>query len=560
MKKLYTTIIFAFVLINVNAQAPDWAWAKSAGSSGADHGLSTTIDASGNIYATGFFTSSSITFGTITLTSGGGSGNDFYVVKYDASGNVLWAKRAGGAGGDRGTGITTDATGNVYVTGYYGSLSTPSTIIFGTTILSTTGAGWDMFITKYDAAGNVLWARDAGIGSGNDEGHSISTDAAGNVYVGGVFSSDSITFGAITLVNVSGFDIFTVKYDSSGNVLWAKGAGSVGQDNLMSITTDASGNVYSTGYYSYTSPPVFPAITFGTISFFDTDTIHSHLFIVKYDAMGNVLWAKSILGAKGYAITTDASGNNMYVTGSFGAELTLGAFTLTNVSPVGTYTDIFLAKYDATGNVIWAKGDGSVNADLCYSITNDVSGNVYITGSYRAPSITFGTYTLVNADVTATRDEIFVVKYDASGNVQWAKGAGFAAFDHGNSIAADASGNVVVTGDFQMNFGPPNYTDMTFDSDTIINSGGIDMFIARLNAIPLGIIEEKVVEEIIVYPNPSNGIFKSNITIKKIEVFNLLGELVLTDNNTNLINLQAFPKGMYMIRINGNQLTKLIKE
>ena len=97
-----------------------------------------------------------------------------------------------------------------------------------------------MYIVKYDAMGNVMWAKSAG-GTGSDLVRGISNDEIGNIYVTGGFDSDSITFGTTTLINEGGYDMYMVKYDTSGNVIWAKGAGSMSSDYGNNITTDVAG-------------------------------------------------------------------------------------------------------------------------------------------------------------------------------------------------------------------------------------------------------------------------------------------------------------------------------
>jgi hypothetical protein len=376
MKKLYTIIILAFVSLSVNAQTPDWAWANSAGGTGSDGGNSSITDALGNVYVTGTYSSPSITFGVTTLTNAGS--NDVFIVKYDILGNVLWAKSIGGAEDDNGRSVTTDGIGNVYITGYYHSTS----IAFGATTLNNIDH-YDMFIVKYDALGNEIWATGSG-GIGWDEGNSITTDVSGNVFITGTFES-SITFGAITLVGDK--DMFIVKYDSSGNVLWANRAGSSGYgDHGNSTTTDASGNVYVTGHYFSTS------ITFGVTTLNNTGL--TDIFIVKYDASGNLLWAQSAGGIgwdSGQSISSDFSGA-IYISGYFGSSsITLGTTTLTNAGN----NDIFMVKYDASGNVIWAKGAGGAGSDYGSSNATDANGNVYVTGNFSS-TITFGTTILTN--------------------------------------------------------------------------------------------------------------------------------------------------------------------
>src|SRR3972149_7740367 len=101
------------------AQVPTWQWAKSAGQTGTEAGASTAIDGNGNVYVTGSFTSVTLTFGTNSLVNASASTADVFIVKYDATGNVLWAKNFGGVDGDLGNSVTVDANDNVYLTGWY---------------------------------------------------------------------------------------------------------------------------------------------------------------------------------------------------------------------------------------------------------------------------------------------------------------------------------------------------------------------------------------------------------------------------------------------------------
>jgi hypothetical protein len=139
--------------------------------------------------------------------------SDFFIVHYDSSGNVLWAKSAGGGDWDVGHSISTDSFGNIFVTGFFGS----SSITFGTTTLVNASGPpyYDIFVTSYDALGNVFWGKSAG-GSNYDFGHGISTDSFGNVLVTGFFRSSSITFGTTTLTNSGSYpNIFTAKLAST---------------------------------------------------------------------------------------------------------------------------------------------------------------------------------------------------------------------------------------------------------------------------------------------------------------------------------------------------------
>lgn len=204
-----------------------------------------------------------------------------------------------------------------------------------------------MFIVKYDAAGNVVWANNAG-GTNPDNGVGIAADASGNSYVTGYFMSDSITFGATTLVNDTtdgSSDIYIVSYDTGGNVAWAKSAGGDTLESGQRIATDAYGNCYLTGYFTGNF------ISFGTITLLNTNTGTADMFVASYDASGNTAWAKSTGGNDtdvGVGIGLDANGAG-YVLGWYqSASIDFGNTTLLNTNPGSA--DMYLAKFDiATG-------------------------------------------------------------------------------------------------------------------------------------------------------------------------------------------------------------------
>ena len=241
--KLLPALLFFCIFIDAHAQTPNWLWATAAGGQFAEQADAICTDASGNVYATGYFSTSSITFGSYTLTTSGSS--SLFIVKFDPSGNVLWAQSKSGSSTINGYGIAADASGNVYVSGRFYS----STLTFASTTLTNAG-GSDMFVVKLNSSGTYLWAKSAG-GTGTESGAGISVDASGNVIVSGYFSSSSLTFGSTTLTNATGSsDMFTVKYDASGAVLWAKSAASAGVDYGVDNTTHATGNVIISGYFS----------------------------------------------------------------------------------------------------------------------------------------------------------------------------------------------------------------------------------------------------------------------------------------------------------------------
>ena len=280
--------------------AGSFLWARQAGGSASDEARAIAVDASGNSYVTGLFTSPSATFGGITLTNHGSF--DVFVAKYDNTGNVLWAKGVGDSDNDEGLAIAVDKAGNSYVTGVFAG--------------SPGGGIWDMFIAKYDSAGTLLWFKRAG-GAGDDRGNGIALDGNGNIYVVGAFASPTLTFESTTLTNAGSFSAYLAKYDSAGNFLWVRQTQGSGNDGASGVGVDATGNVYMTGGFSSSS------ISFGGITITNSGPSEHDIFVAKYDPDGNILWAKQAGGAEGFdygsSIAVTETGSS-YVSGFFGSD------------------------------------------------------------------------------------------------------------------------------------------------------------------------------------------------------------------------------------------------
>ena len=342
-----------------------------------------------------------------------------------------------------------------------------ASITFGTTTLFNAGPTGtpDMFLAKYDSLGNVLWAKSAG-GNYYDKSYSVAVDGNGNIFVTGYFYSATIVFGTVTLNNPgAGYaDMFIVKYNSGGTVLWAKSAGGIDSDISYCVATDGNGNVYATGYF------ISPSITFGTITLNNPGYPASEIFIVKYNASGTVLWAKSTGGVyadAGSGVAVDGSGN-VFLTGNFtSSTVTFGTTTLTSSGG----SNIFITKYDSTGTVRWARTSEGSSADYGNAVATDGNGNVYVTGYYSYFPIIFGTDTLDNAG----QSDLFVVKYDSVGSVLWSRSAGGSNDDIGISVATDGSGNIYLTGHFFS-------SSITFGTTSLINDGNNDIFVVKYNS------------------------------------------------------------------------------
>jgi hypothetical protein len=385
-------------------------WAKSAGGSGDDAGNSIAVDAKGNSYVTGSFRSPTIDFGKTTLTNAKDGGDeDVFVAKYDNSGKLLWAKSAGGNDRDIGNGIAVDANGNCFVTGSFKSTA----MTFDDTKLATAGYS-DAFVAAYDPKGNLLWAK-SGKGTGDEVGKSVGVDSKGNCYVFGFFTSNTISFGSkiLTLAQESMYgtkDIFEVKYDAKGTVSWAISAGGSGDEgnygNYGGMRVDVNGNSYFASVS--TSAVVSYMYASGATTVKNTST--SGFIVAKYDADGKYVWSRNFGGKKADEcrdICIDKSGN-FYITGNFNSDsLMIGTQKLKNKT-TRRLGDVFIAKFDADGKVLWAKNSEVISFGGSQSVAADDSGNCYVTG-YFYSSIKFGKFTLTNTGETGMGD-IFIAK------------------------------------------------------------------------------------------------------------------------------------------------------
>ena len=359
----------------------NFVWAVRMGGMEIDDGRSIAVDDAGNIYATGRFG------GTADFDPGPGIFNltavgmdDIYICKLDASGNFLWAKQIGDSSFDIGQSLALDASGNVISTGYFFGTADfdPGT---GTANLTAAGSH-DIYISKLDSDGNYIWAKQLG-GLNIDFGIALDLDDFGNIYTTGHFR-ETADFdpgaGTYNLTSAGDQDIFVSKLDASGNFLWAKQLGGTGSDGGQSLTVDASGNVFTVGYFADTGDFDPGVGTFNLTSFGGSD-----IFISKLNTSGDFVWAKQMGGAgfdEPLAVKIDGSGN-LYTAGGFSDTADFdpgtGTFELTTIGLL----DIFISKLDATGNFAWATQFGSTNSDDCLAIAVDDAGNVHSTGYFQ---------------------------------------------------------------------------------------------------------------------------------------------------------------------------------
>jgi hypothetical protein len=553
MKNTITSLSVLLLLSFVsNAQNETFDWAGSIGGGSYDLGSAITTDAAGNVYSTGAVQGSAIDMdpgplGSFVVANGG---YDTYVHKVDANGYLEWAKTFGGTQNDVGLDIALDPSGNILVTGHFFG-TTDFDPGAGVTQLSSNGDR-DIFILKLDANGDFLWARSFGEDD-DDFGQSIATDANGNVIVTGKFQG-TVDFdpgsGTTNLTSNGIEDAFILKLDGDGNLLWANSIGGPGNDRGQAVTTDANGNIYTTGTFIATVD-FDPGVGVQELS---TGGAIFDVFIQKLDTDGNLVWAKVMGGSNwdfGHGIAVDAS-ENVYTTGYFNntVDFDPGPGTA-NLSSNGG-ADIFVQKLDANGDFLWVKSMGGSSDDKGNAIAVSPNGNVFTTGEFGS-SVDFDPGSGTNILSAGGYTDIYIQKLAPNGDFLWAEKFGAVSSDIGQGIHVDDDESIYSTGYFgsTVDFDPgPGTTSLT------AVGGDSEIYILKFEQpTTVGVSESAEQNALSVFPNPSNG----NIRIllnnwsktNKLSVYDVAGKLINTEtfSSNSIEYLLPEQKGIYIISV-----------
>ncbi|HTA28027.1 MAG TPA: hypothetical protein VK809_09575, partial [Bacteroidia bacterium] len=517
MKGALLSFIFIFSFSLCEGQS--WVWGVTpkeiGGSSGGD-GVSVSVDNNGNVYFAGSYIGI-MAFGKDTLKVPEVTGT--YLTKYDSNGIAIWTAHSttGKSGGLYYSNIFTsmDLNKNIYL-----ASSFFDTLIFGIdTLKSNTYPGASIFLAKYDSNGSLSWVKKAPILSSASSGYlnSIATDKLGFTYITGSFI-DSITFGSYLLkggINIGFPNIFLVKYDPNGNVVWAKqyvGSNSTSNNQAYGINYNNKGNLFVTGYFTDT-------LTLGS-SMLTTNT--SSFFLAKYDTSGNVIWAKQSISptktcnAVGIAVTSDKLGNS-YLTGDFIDSVSVGSNLLINrYTYYGGPQGLFTAKYDKNGNVIWAKCPQILDSNewAVNSITSDTMGNLYLSGGVQEFIYFSGPDYRIKFDSidffeNSNEGFTYLLKADTSGKILC--GSWLSPWDDDNfGVASDPTGTYIYYGE---DFSAPIY----IGSDTLISVDREELpILARWqpcnNNIITSITPIPKNPSLSLFPNPSSGTFTLSLS------------------------------------------------
>jgi len=440
MMRLFIAFIFLTTFLTGKAQTFDWV--TTAGGLSSDKGTKIVVDASGNIYETGYYNEQGF-FGPFDTGFANPNSKEVYVAKMDPNGNYLWVKHGENYFDDRGLGLCVDPAGNVYVTGTcWGG------IIWGSLSLYNTSSYTDqIFVIKMDTDGNEIWIKNAGVNESgypynDDHGHDLVSDSQGNIYLTGFLSNNDVTpldatFDAI-IVPIAPQDslAFIAKLTNDGVWQWVKTFDGIYSDRDNGITVDDENNVYVTGGFIETS-------TFGTVTL--TSAGAEDIYVVKLDPNGNFLWVAqggSSLGDRGNDIIFGNEGN-MYVIGEFRDSCSFGSVFYLNNYGSASGRDIFVAKITKDGNWIWANKAGSKKGlDKGLGIVANNQGNIFVTGQFSSKA----KFDDLEVETNGDSVNVFIAAIDTLGAWRWVVQGGGSDFDRGSGITIDQNCNVYVTG------------------------------------------------------------------------------------------------------------------
>jgi hypothetical protein len=485
-------------------------WSGREGGMLYDQANAVALDASANVYATGYFQHHAV-FGNQSLQAAGDT--DMYLAKYDASGKLLWA-RTGGSDYNRpnlisetGATLAVTAAGDVYVSGMFRRVAR-----FGEAQLVSAGME-DIFIAKYHADGTLAWLKRAG-GSSQDVVRDAATDAEGNLYLTGYFQND-VTFDDVQLRAGEYTNFYIAKYNPSGALLWLKDGRQTGSasgqaiavyDNIIVVAGNFTGDLSLNSHNINASS-------------------EANAFLATFSSSGKCTMLTQQAGTTSQRVSDlDAGAHGVVITGAY-------------EDPSGS-ARAFVSLFTLNGELQWVKrsaGNASSDGKGVRFVDGDriiAAGNFYDDIQWED-----------NRAIGGATANTFVAELTRQGSLAWLDNAGNTAANTLNSLASFHN-QIVLAG-------------MVYDIET---SQG-DALIARFALPPRSPGNEGDNHVLTVYPNPNQGQFTLHYTFLsqqprcEVSVTDVIGRVVLQQSLTNVtsidlpITLSDAANGLYTIQV-----------
>ncbi len=549
-------LLYFTLLVTSQTNAQNLNWAGHLESQTFSSGFSVDTDNLGNVYSVGIFgadVDADPGVDTIELNSTGNS--DLYISKLNVQGDYIWGKSIGGTDDIAGSCVQVDDNLNVLVTGGFSG-----TVDFdpGPGVFNLTASGTDdMFYLKLNPSGDFLWAKRIG-GIHVDKSISMTTNSMGEIYSTGQFRG-TVDFnpgpGVYNLSSSATGSVFVNKLDSSGNFVWAKHFNGTGYDEAHGITLDASGNIYTSGFFDETVD-FDPGIGVFNMTALSLDF---DVFISKLSPSGDFIWAKQIGGNKlndCFSIRADQQGNiylGGYYYGTTDFDPGPSVFTLSTGGGFSPPSNAFVCKLDTSGSFQWAKQIEGASGSYIYDLSLDSEDNVVAVGTFEGTCDADPGAGTINLSSSGGED-ILMFKLNPSGAILWANGFGDTDSDISYGVNIGPDNEVFVTGwfhgtiDFDPGMGINNLTAPT---------GVTNAYICRYDDdYTNSIIEtENQPNTVLSYPNPTKDYLRIDAdNIQNVEVYNSLGHLVkVFPSGTTDYYIGDLAQGAYTLVVQTNQ-------
>lgn len=500
--KLILAIAIFHLPNSMHAQvAPSVEWQRCFGGSDFDQAFSIQQTNDNGYIVAGF---SNCVDGDVTENIGF---QDYWIVKLDMTGNIVWQKSLGGSNDDWANSIRQTADSGFIVAGYSYSNDNDVTVNNG---------NHDIWIAKLDISGSLVWQKSYG-GPAGEEAYSIQQTTDGGYIVAGWSGSNSGDVSG----NHGNIDSWIIKLDMDGNLEWQKSMGGSLGDYFWSVQQTTDGGFIVAGQTESND--------------FDVSGNHGDrdYWIVKLDTGGNLVWQECLGGDSvdraysvqqiadgGFIVAGYSNSNNENVSGNNGAF------------------DYWIVKLDTVGNLIWQKSLGGSSGDAAYSIQQTADGG-FVVGGYSLSNDGDITEALGNGDY-------WIVRLDASGNLVWQKSMGGSVDDLAYSLQLTNDGGFIVAG-----------WSLSNNGDVSGNHGSFDYWVVKLSSDSATGISLLARNDISLYPNPVQSELTINLptqaNLSQIHIYDLQGriiELPIAFISTQAhIKTTALPDGFYLVQI-----------
>lgn len=359
-------------------------WAKRAGSQQRDEVTATATDSENNLIGIGSFWFDA-DFDDVQLTATQNP-KAIFMTKYAPDGQVRWAKAINGSNLKRVEALAIDATDHIFIAGYFsGSLTIEDTT------LTATGET-DLFVARFSAVGNLLWAFRQGR-SGDTRALALALTSEGDIILTGFFNDTTLIANERLIANTDDRDLFLARISAEGQPTWARKAGGVFDKDPVAVAVDAADNIYITGF-------LVGVMTLDENLSIQSQTGRPDFFLVKYSATGMPLAARSFGGNLLQQPTGMlVQGNSIVVSGFYQGQMSFDGFSF----DAGTGVHSFVLGFSADNmQVRWAKNMAADNAIFATNIAGDTNAHIWVSGSL------LGQATFDNHTISADSYDIFL--------------------------------------------------------------------------------------------------------------------------------------------------------